>query len=205
MFFTVSLTYTGQSGSPFSYVYGNRSMTRDDGIFGAYDLIYIPSTDDLLQMEFLPNTINGKNYTPDQQKEALEKFLQSDPYLKKHRGNYAERNASRTPFTQRVDVKLKLDIKLRMSKHFYDVQLSFDIFNAGNLINPNWGFQYEMPFDHFALIDFAGYRMQGHFIPQYRFNPEWVNTGTPRYINTSGVPAYSSVWSSQLGIRITLK
>jgi hypothetical protein len=201
----ISLTYTGQSGSPFSYVYGNRSMTRDDGLFSTYDLIYIPTTEELLQMEFLSNNIHGNNYTPEQQKEALEKFLQKDPYLKKHRGNYAERNGSRTPFTQRVDLKLKLDCKLRMSKQFYELQLSLDIFNVGNLINPNWGFQYEVPFDQFALIDFAGYKMQGNYIPQYRFNPEWAHTGSQWNINATSVPAYSSGWSSQIGIRLTFK
>lgn len=204
MYFSISLTYTGQSGSPFSYVYGNRSMTRDDGIFGAYDLLYIPAQEELANMIFLPNTINGNNYTSQQQKDALETYLQNDPYLKDHRGGYAERNGSHTPFTHRVDVKLKQDIKLRIGRAFYDLQISFDIFNAGNLINPNWGFQYIVPFDHFALVDFAGYRGAGDLIPQYRFNPGLLHTN-PWKINPSPVPAYASRWSSQLGLRLTFK
>ncbi len=201
----ISLTYTGQSGSPFSYVYGYRSMTMDDGLFGAYDLIYIPTTEELLQMEFLPNSIRGNQYTPEQQKEALEKFLQNDPYLQKHRGNYAERNGSRTPFSQRVDLKLKMDLKIKISKHQYTVQTSLDIFNIGNLINPNWGLQYEVGFDQFALVDFAGYKMQGHYIPQYRFNPELAQAGRVWGLNSTSDPTYSSGWSSQIGLRITFR
>ena len=203
MNFHISIIYTGQSGSPFSYVYGNMSMVRDDGPYGNYDLLYIPSANELSSMVFLPNTINGKIYTPDQQKDALEKYLQADPYLKTHRGKYAERNGSRTPFTHRIDIKMKQDIKLRIGKQRYTIQLSFDILNAGNLINPNWGLQYTVPFDHFALIDFAGYQATGNLIPQYRFNPEFLYKKSPWEINTTGLPAYSASWSSEVGLRIT--
>lgn len=201
----LSIMYTGQSGSRFSYVYGNMGMTRDDGVYGAYDLIYIPTRDQVSQMIFLQNTVNGKIYSPDQQKEALEKFLQTDPYLQKHRGQYAERNASRTPFTNRVDLQLKQDCILRMGKQRYQLQFRLDIFNLGNLINSNWGLQYEIPFDHFTLIDFAGYTGSPQFIPQYRFNPEILQKESRWQINTTRYPAYASHWSSQIGIRITFK
>ena len=203
MNFHISIIYTGQSGSPFSYVYGNMSMVRDDGPYGNYDLLYIPSQDELSNMVFLPNTINGKTYTPQEQKVALEKYIQTDPYLKTHRGKYGERNGSRSTFTHRVDIKMKQDLKLRIGKQRYDVQLSLDILNAGNLINPNWGLQYTVPFDHFALIDFAGYQSSGHLVPQYRFNPEFLYKKSPWEVNSTSPPAYSAYWSSQLGLRIT--
>ncbi len=203
MSFHISLSYTGQSGSPFSYVYGNMSMTRDDGVYGAYDLIYIPTREELSQMNFLSNTVNGKTFTPEEQKEAFEKYLQNDAYLQKHRGQFAERNAKRTPFTHRFDLQLKQDFKLRIGKQQYHIQASFDLLNAGNLVNPNWGLQYEVPFDHFALLDFAGYQGTGPFIPQYRFNPEILQKQGPWDTRFANLPAYASRWSSQIGIRIT--
>lgn len=200
--FTISLTYNGQSGSPFSYVYTDGSITRDDGLFGAYDLIYIPTQTDLDKMIFLPNTINGTTYTEQQQKEALDIYISHNSYLNSRRGKYAERNGSRTPFTQTFDLRLKQDLKLRLGKYYYQLQLTLDIFNLGNLFNSNWGLQYTVPFNHFGLISFAGYTNQNSFIPQYRFNPAFLQT-TPWTVYTGTVPAYASRWSSQMGIRIT--
>lgn len=200
--FSISLTYTGQSGTPFSYVYTDGSITRDDGMFGAYDLIYVPTQTDLDKMIFLPNTINGNTYTGLQQKEALDLYIRNNTYLNSRRGKYAERNGSRTPFTQTFDLRLKQDLKVRLGKYYYQLQLTFDIFNLGNLFNSNWGLQYAVPFNHFGLISFAGYTNQNSFIPQYRFNPNFLQAN-PWTAYTGTIPAYASRWSGQMGIRFT--
>ena len=184
-----------------SYVYGN-SMTRDDGPTGGYDLLYIPSTADLTSMVFLPNTVNGINYTPQQQNEGLEIYIQQDPYLRSHRGNYAERNGSRTPFTHVVDLKINHDIRIKAGDKYYQLQLTCDIFNFTNLLNRNWGHRYFQPNDNFALIDFAGYISTTNLTPQYLFDPGLCQT-TPWNVSTSVTPAYSSRWNGRLGIRLT--
>ncbi|MBL0144529.1 MAG: hypothetical protein IPP48_00890 [Chitinophagaceae bacterium] len=69
---TIGLAYTGQSGTPLSYVYGSGSMTRDDGTSGGNDLIYIPTASELQAQTFLSNTVGTTTYTPQQQKDALE-------------------------------------------------------------------------------------------------------------------------------------
>lgn len=199
---TITLNYNGQSGSPFSYVYGDGSLTRDDGVLGGYDLLYIPTEKELAEMVFLENTVNGISYTAQQQKEALELLIGNDPYLNKHRGNYAERNGSRTPFTHKIDLKIKQDIRFRFGKYHYLLQVSWDIFNLSNLINPGWGLQYILPFDQYPLVSFAGYAGVNSYLPQYRFNPALLQKSLFT-INTSAVPAYASTWSSQIGFRIS--
>ena len=195
---TVSLVYTGQSGSPVSYVYGANSMTRDDGVSGRYDLIYIPSVTDLQHMLFLPNTVDGIQYTPQQQKEALETYILNDAYLRSRRGAYAERNGSRTPFTHIVDLKIKHDIRIKTGTKQYRIQLTYDVFNVTNLLKRNWGRRYFQPNDNIPLVSFAGYAGAGSYIPQYRFDPN-IDKWT---VSSSTTPAYSARWNAQLGIRI---
>ena len=199
---SISLVYTGESGSPMSYVYGNYSMVRDDGITGANDLIYIPTKMDLTQLVFLYNTINGTSFSPQQQKDAFEKYIENDPYLKNRRGNYAERNGSRTPFTHIFDLKIKQDFNIRIRNNHYQFQLSLDVYNIGNLLNPQWGKRYFLQNDHFALVDFAGYQSPGNLTPQYRFNPIFLNH-PPWKISQTFTPGYAAFWSSQLGFRYT--
>jgi hypothetical protein len=198
---TVSLAYTGESGSPFSYVYGNGSMTRDDGIYGGNDLVYIPTANELSGMVFLPYTNSNTLFTAQQQKDALEKYIEGDAYLKNSRGKYAERNGSRTPFTHIVDLKLKAAFWVKLSGRKYRFQISYDVYNLGNLINRGWGRRYYQQNDNFALVKFAGYTSETNLSPRYQFDPTLLRT-TPWNVSNSLSPAYTARWISQLGVQI---
>ncbi|MDE3251943.1 MAG: hypothetical protein KGO92_03990, partial [Bacteroidota bacterium] len=200
---SISLTYTGSSGNGFSYVYGGLGMTRDDGLFGDYDLIYIPDPSSLETMIFLPLSDAGETYSPAEQKKAFGQYLEKTPYLQKRRGQYAERNGSRTPFMHRADLGLQKKIQIGSGKHRIYGQWMLDIYNILNLINNNWGRVYEVPFDAYPLLEFAGYTGNGALIPQYRFHPK-TNHETPWKIATSYHPLYSSFWSIRLGLKISL-
>lgn len=193
---TVSLVYTGQSGSPFSYVYAN-SMVRDYANGESNDLIYIPSIAEVQSMVFLSNTVGSTTYTSQQQKNALESFIQNDAYLNKHRGQFAERNGAILPFSNIFDLKITQDFNLKVNKHTYQFQLSMDIFNFANLINRNWGRNYYVTNDQFSLLQFAGYSGAA-LTPLYRFNPELTHAWN---YNNSVTPAYSNRWIGQLGLR----
>lgn len=200
---TITLSYTGQSGTPFSYVYGIYSMTRDDGATGGNDLMYIPTSEELAGMIFLNNTVIDKGvattYTPQQQKDALEVYILQDPYLRSHRGRYTERNGGRLPFTNIIDMKIAQDVNCRLNGQRFRFQLTYDIFNLGNLLNRNWGRQYFMGNDQFSLLSFAGYVSATNLTPQYRFTPTMI---TPYGVSTSTNAAYAARWMSQLGIRL---
>ncbi len=200
---TISLVYTGQSGSPFSYVYQN-SMVRDDGSSGGNDLIFVPTRDEVNNMIFLPNTIGSGSsavtYTSEEQKIALNSYIENDSYLKNRRGQYAERNGSRLPFTNNIDLKIAQDFNVRVGKDRYQFQLIYDMFNLTNFISRNWGRSYFLSNDQFALVQFAGYKASDDLTPQYRFNPQ-NNGRTPWGVSTSSVPQYSARWQSQLTLR----
>ena len=199
---TISLSYTGESGSPFSYVYGGKSMTRDDGVYGGNDLVYIPSGSDLDKMVFVPFSNGNTSVTALQQKEALGRFIEGDAYLKKHQGNYAERNGNRTPFTHIIDLKINTEITIGLYGKKYRLQISYDVFNLANLLNRKFGRRYLQPNDNFALIQFAGYASENDYTPRYQFNPELLKN-PPWIVSNSLSPAFTSRWMGQLGIRIT--
>ena len=74
-----------------------------------------------------------------QQAQAFEAFINQDPYLSKHRGQYAQRNAVFLPFVQRADLSIIQDVFKSLSGHRHSGQVRLDITNVGNLLNKNWG------------------------------------------------------------------
>lgn len=132
---TVSLLYTGSIDGRFSYVYG-ADFNRDG--FNGNDLIYIPKNPS--EITFSNFTYpNGVTYTAAQQSELFFKYIEQDKYLRKHKGQYAERNGAQFPWRNQVDVKILQDLFVNVGKSKNTIQLSLDIFNFGNLIDPNWG------------------------------------------------------------------
>ncbi|MFN2439104.1 MAG: TonB-dependent receptor domain-containing protein, partial [Chitinophagaceae bacterium] len=131
---TLSLFYEGSIQSRFSYVYG-ADFNRDG--FNGNDLIYIPK--DPSEITFVTSTYNGVSYTAQQQSEIFFRYIEQDRYLRKHKGQYAERNGAQTPWRNQFDIKILQDVFTTIGKRRNSIQFSLDIFNFGNLINSDWG------------------------------------------------------------------
>ncbi|HEX2682597.1 MAG TPA: TonB-dependent receptor, partial [Ferruginibacter sp.] len=135
----ISLFYEGSSGGRYSYTYSN-DFNRDGA---TADLIYIPKDARNTQEIQFVNTaaINGIVYTPAQQAQMFEDFINQDKYLRAHRGQYAERSGGQLPWRNQVDVKILQDLFINVGKNRNTIQFSVDIFNFGNLLNKSWGRQ----------------------------------------------------------------
>jgi outer membrane receptor protein involved in Fe transport len=135
---TISLVYQGSIDGRFSYVYG--SDFNRDGVNGN-DLIYIPKdARNTTEITFVNTAaINGIVYTPAQQAQLFEDYINQDKYLKAHRGQYAQRNGAQLPWRNQVDMKVLQDVFTNLGKNKNTIQFSLDIFNVGNLLNPSWG------------------------------------------------------------------
>lgn len=201
---TVSLNYNGQQGQPFSYVY-TRSIVNDNGRNETNDLIYVPTAQDLQNMVFLPNTVGSVTYSDAQQRQLLDDYINSDRYLNKRRGQFAERNGARLPFSHLIDLSLRQDFNLKMGKKTYTLQLSYDIYNFTNMLSRSWGQTYFLANDNFGLIALGANNNAAVFVsptdlrPQYRFSPQ---TGKPWSLSTSTAPGLSARYLSQVGARI---
>ncbi|RYY46064.1 MAG: TonB-dependent receptor [Chitinophagaceae bacterium] len=188
---TVSFVYNGQSGSPYSYTMSGNGFIGDGGTNN--DLMYIPrSRAEMDQMSF---PTNGA-LTETIQKDQFEAFIQSDKYLSKHRGQFAERNGARAPFTNIVDANVQQDFSVNVSGVKHTLSVRLDIFNLTNLIDKNAGRQYFFNFDQaqvLQVVSFTGTK------PNYRFNrPANDRVGAI----SDGISAFnSSRWNGQATIR----
>ncbi len=198
---SLSLIYNGSSGNRFSYVYGKKSLVRDDENSTGFELLYIPTREELSNQYFLPIISNEYYYTAEQQKEALELFINQNEYLNSKRGTYAERNGSSTPFIHRIDCRITTYTNLHLNKRRYGITFSIDIFNMANLLNDRWGKSYYVPGNRHKLIDFAGFINNTQLIPIFNFNPQNL-TNKPWMEQISQNPHFSSIWTAQIGCKI---
>jgi hypothetical protein len=185
---TVTLFYNGQSGQRYSYVYGNR-IVRDD-FSNLEDLIYVPR--DASEINLIDDASAG---TAAEQWAALDAFIEADDYLSQHRGEYAERNGARLPFTNIVDLKVMQDFFVEMNGKRRTLQVSLDVFNFTNMLHRNWGRRYFLTNDLYGLI--TANRSGTDTTATYTFRAPSNNV---YQMDESGIN--SSLWQAQLGVRL---
>lgn len=186
---TVSLYYTGYNPGNYSYMYDGDM--NQDGV--NRDLIYIPKSQDELTF------VDKNGFTAAQQAEAFWNYVNQDPYLKKHKGEYAEAYSARYPWINQVDFKLMQDFKLRVGKSVNTLQVSLDIFNIGNLLKDTWGVT-KIPTNSGRILKYEG--MTADNVPTYSMYSTVVDgervlpTETFSYQHDS-----SDCWQIQIGVR----
>ncbi|TRX50419.1 TonB-dependent receptor [Fulvivirga sp. M361] len=194
----VSLVYEGQSGNPYSYVYGlGDDITGEDS--RNRELVYVPrNADEIVLVDRFDDDDNLIS-TAAEQWEALNAFIEEDDYLKERRGRYAQRNQSRTPFESIIDLRVLQDFYLEMGNGKKNtLQFSLDIFNLPNLLNKAWGKRYDRQFAGYELLQFAGFQ-EGSDTPTFTFNGFDENEAFFGDFDDAGV--LSSRWQIQLGVR----
>ncbi|MCD6347922.1 MAG: TonB-dependent receptor [Bacteroidales bacterium] len=181
----ISVFYNGNSGYRFSYVYNDYGDLSGHGE-NSGNLIYVPASSS--DMVFADDATATEQWT------ALNDYIENDPYLSAHRGEYAERNGARTPFRNTIDMKIAQDIFVQAGETRHKLQLTLDVFNLGNMINPDWGRRWYVANDAFRLIKFKGFAADGT-TPTFEFKAP-KNTWSA---DDSGLR--SSRWMAQVGVR----
>jgi hypothetical protein len=189
---TVSLFMNAQSGIPYSYVMGSaNNISGERGSSGRNrSLVYVP----LNRADI--NLVAVGTLTADQQWENLNSYIKNSDYLSGRRGKYAEKNGAYGPFTAIFDLGIRQDIGLNIAGQRHRIQLSADIMNVGNMLNPEWGVQYVVPgdFNNYELYNFAGYEADGR-------TPKFTYTGTRVGDDTYDIANVTSRWRMQFGVR----
>jgi hypothetical protein len=190
-----------------SYVYNGD--VNGDGNTGN-DLIFIPKNPSDINLVRAGSGGNGTTATPadtrtfSQLWSQLDAFLQSNPYLRKHRGQYAERNANVLPMYQRLDFNVTQNISFKAGSNLHTLQVSLDIINAGNLLNNSWGVGQTPTISNFLKYEgltTSATNANGVAIntPAYSFP---FQTGTTPYTSAfQNSTSISSRWQMQLGVR----
>src|SRR6266550_1719906 len=134
---SVSVYFDGHSGGTDSYIFTN-DMNGDGA---SNDLIYIPRT--IGEMNFTTLTVgsgaNLQTFTPAQQAAAWESYIEQDPYLRAHRGEYAGRNAALRPWYYRADLSFSQDVGAKIGGQPNSLQIRLDFLNFTNLLKSDWG------------------------------------------------------------------
>jgi hypothetical protein len=177
---SLSLFYNGYVGDAFSYVYSG-----DANIDGTSDheLMYIPE-----------NTGDFMWASPDDA-DAYFDFAAQDPYLKKHSGEFAVRNAAHEPWYGRLDMRFMQELRVRTGFQENKLQFSVDIINFLNLLNSNRGLNRELVTES-PLIVTGRDEATGKLVVEMRkIGGEYV---TESYQDPSSV---EGTWGIQLGVR----
>ncbi|GAA4271891.1 carboxypeptidase regulatory-like domain-containing protein [Aquimarina gracilis] len=182
---TVSGFFEYAQGGRFNYLYAGN--INNDSSFQNNDLLYIPTSAEIEQMNF----DESRGVSEAAQREALEAYIQQDDYLSDNRGEYAERYAALAPWRSRVDLKLLQDFNFQLANGKTNtIQFSLDILNFGNFINSDWGVIQEPRANQLIGVSVDPVTNE----PLYSFDPNVTETFTSD-------SSLQSRWQMQFGLR----
>ena len=185
----ISLLYNIRSGSPFSFVYQG-DVNRDGS--SRNDIVYVPATVEEINLVDIKDATGVVSTTAAAQWQQLDAYISNNAYLDSRRGNYAERNAAKTPWNQELDMKLQISRQFENAKR---ITISLDMLNVLNFLNKDWGrlvFVPNVVNSSFSLLNFVGIAAEE---PQYQFNLSAAETPWV-------VDAFNSRWRAQLGVKV---
>ncbi len=184
---TVGFFFEAGQGNRYSYTYAG-DLNRDD--IPGNDLIFVPGARNQINLVAYTNAA-GQVVSADQQYQQLDAFINQDPYLSKHRGDYTVRNGAISPWYTQLDAKLMQDFAVTTgSGKKNTLQLSFDILNLGNLLNKNWGNRQIVGNNRLITTSYAAAAPD---TPEFTFRG-----GNQTFFTDASI---ASRWRAQVGVR----
>jgi hypothetical protein len=149
-------------------------------------------------MNFVPFTSGTTTFTAAQQAIAWDAYIAQDPYLSKHRGQYAVRGAVFLPELFRTDLSFSQDLGIKLFDKRNSLQVRLDILNFGNMLNNRWGVSQRLVSDQ-PLIP-KGRDASGALTYNLRnFGTSLINT---TFQSNAGL---NDAYRMQLGFRYTMR
>lgn len=195
---SIGIFFEAANNGAISYI--TSGDPNNDG--ATNDLLYIPKNQS--------DIIMVKDYaadprTADQQWAELDAFIKQDPYLSKHRGEYAQRNGAILPYFKRADLNITQDfyIDLKNGKR-NTLEISFNMINLGNFLNPNWGL-YQTTYNGFTsgTISLLAYKGIDPASGRATYSFPYQDRNNLIPVTTSFRPSISlgTTWQAQIGAR----
>ena len=179
----INLFYTAYSAGAYSYIYSND--LNGDGI--STDLMYIP------------NDVKELQWVSEEDMNAFKTFMENDPYLNTHKGQYAEAYAGRSPWRHLLDARISKTFKKTIRKTTHCFELSANVGNILNMLNSNWGlYKYSCYGNANAVTPLKVDHFEDNtpVFSMNKVNGEYpTETYTNTYINTN------QCWSLLLGLK----
>ena len=173
---SAGLVYQMTSGQRYSLCFGESFDFNGDAAYGS-TLMYIPTEAELDLMSFADAT----------SRDAWNDYIESNRYLRTHRGQFSGRNALQAPTEHRVDLHLAHGLYFGgASKR--KIVLSLDVMNFGNMLCSSWGTYYNT----------SSWRLQPVTVTA-------VDNGTPVYRFTGAKLTPNDLlsrWHMQIGAKV---
>jgi hypothetical protein len=203
---SIGMFIESRSGQPYSWTFrgddtGGVNGTKMGRIFGeealfaatARELAYVPAVDEVCAMPAMGQAkpagckVELQNVDP----EELNRFLEYTG-LAKYRGQIAPRNAFKSPWYTRVDMRIAQDLPNPLSGN--RARFVIDIENLGNMINRKWGRLQQVNFPYFTPIIYD--------VDYDRVNDAYIfaKPRSFRPMNPTVVDITQSVWRLSLGL-----
>ena len=194
---TIGLVYEAANNGAISYL----TSGDPNGDGATNDLMWVPKSQG--QIELVPD-FAGDTRTPAQIWNQLNNFINQDPYLSQHRGEFTQRNGLILPYFHRLDLHLAQDFFVQTGKTKNTIEVSVDIINFGNLLNKNWGLYQD---------SYSGFNNGGTTVLKYQGIDPATGHATysfPYYDKTNLIPVTKSFvydtsqesrYQAQIGIR----
>ena len=203
---SVTLFYEGRHGGCGSFMYAND--LNNDGYTN--DLLYIPASKD--ELLFADKKVGERTFTADEQREAFRAFVNQDPYLSRHNGEYAKGFTAYTPWYNRFDLHVTREFRLKVGRAMNRLQLNIDLLNVGNLLKTTWGVAKTYIGGALTPLRLAHYQTKETTVggqtvtqrqPVYEMSSYTDNDGETKLFYKSFDYNYntSQCWQLQLGVR----
>ena len=157
----LSVTYSGSSGTPFTYVVEGDANADGLGAQQPNDVVYVPRHavpgGDIALVEGSQGTLvpaSAAAYA------RLAEFIQADPCLREHRGRLLRRNSCRNPWFGSINARLS---KALPTTGGQSLELAVDVYNLLNMFDRKWG-QYRVTFSNnptVPVLRLTGYDTDG--------------------------------------------
>ncbi|WP_340152273.1 TonB-dependent receptor [uncultured Marivirga sp.] len=173
--FTFGATLNGIGGTRYSFLTTNGSLNGDFNLRN--DLAYVYDPNDPNTPANISEGINGILNDPETSQSVKD-------YINNNLGQIAERNGGVNPFFYTIDLRMIKNFSI-VNKHNFE--LSADLFNLANLLNPEWGVNNN--FRNRNLLRIAGFDPSSQ---NYQYNVE---------SNVGALPINGTPWRLQVGLR----
>ena len=200
---SIAFVYSGASGNPYSLIYQSAPFGNGSNA----PLPAIPAAVSEIKFADVKNSAGAVTYSGFDQLVDFFKFVDNDPYLKTRKGQYAERNAMRTPWVHDLDMKLMHEFKLSKTDSKKALQISLDVFNVLNLLNNEWGHVNFVTNLNNYTVNFLKFVTDAN--GKAAGAPSTGYTPTFNFIKPTGVGGnyytldpISSRWQGQLGVKL---
>ncbi len=171
-----------------------------------------PGTEDI-NLLYIPRNFQESGLVDDGPNSALtqwgqlNRFIESDPYLRDRRGEFVRPNGKRSPYVHRVDLRFVQSLRFQTGRVEHLLDISIDIFNFQSLFNENWGKVYRFSANgldnRLPLLRVVSTQAQAD--GSFKANYVYRGGASFRSLLREFEDPMASLWSLQIGIRYSFE